>query len=253
MIALTREVSPKLGDCELTHLTRAPIDVPLARQQHAAYERALAELGCEVVRIPAAPDLPDSVFVEDLAVVVDEIAVLTRPGAATRRPEGDGVAGSLAAYRECVTIDSPGTLDGGDVLVSGRDVYVGRSRRTNDEGIRQLAGHLGPRGYAVHPVPVQGCLHLKSAVTLVGERRLLLQARWADPSDFAGHDVVETDPSEPGAANALRLGGAAIYPSAFPRTRARLEKLGLRVVEVDVSEIAKAEGGVTCCSLLLAS
>ena len=253
LLAITRAVSPALARCELTHLAREPIDVPGAGAQHAAYERALESLGCRVVSLAAEPDLPDSVFVEDTAVVVDELAVITRPGASSRRPETAAIACALAAYRPLAEIVAPGTLDGGDVLRLGRRVLVGRSGRSNDAGIAQLAALLRPHGYTVEGVSVSGCLHLKSAVTQVAPDAVLLNPAWVDPAVFAGWRAIEVDPSEPYAANALLIGDAAIYPLALPRTAARLERAGVRLVTVDVSELAKAEGAVTCCSIVLAA
>jgi dimethylargininase len=253
MHALIRSVSPAMAHCELTHLARSPIDVALAERQHAAYAHALASLGCRLLELPAEPDLPDSVFVEDTAVVLDEVAVLTRPGAASRQAEVDSVAGVLALWRPCVRIDAPGTLDGGDVLRVGRDLYVGQSGRSNAAGISQLAAALAPHGYRVVPVPVRGCLHLKSAVTLVGPETLLVNDDWVDRSHWRGLRFIAVAPGEPHAANALAVGGAVIHPASEARTRERLEAAGLRVMPVDVSEVQKAEGGVTCCSVLFAA
>ena len=251
LVALTREVSPAIARCELTHLAREPIDVARARAEHAAYERRLAEAGCRVERIAPAPDLPDSVFVEDIALVLDELAVLTRPGAESRRAETPPVAAALTRHRAVVRqIEAPGTLDGGDVLVVGRDVFVGVSGRTNDAGIAQLAAILAPHGYAVRGVPVRGCLHLKSAVTRVGERLLLINRDWVPADAFGAFELIDVDPAEPYAANALLVGERVIYPTAFPRTRERLERRGVRVLAVEAGELAKAEGAVTCCSLL---
>jgi dimethylargininase len=251
LVAITREVSPSLARCELTHLAREPIDVERARAQHAAYERSLARLGCEVVRLPAEPDLPDAVFVEDTAVVLDELAVVTRPGAESRRPETTSVVRALGTYRNLLRIEPPGTLDGGDVLVAGRNVFVGRSSRSDPAGVAQLRGHLEPRGYTVQAVELGGCLHLKSAATVVARGLLLVNRSWVDPGVFRGLEILDVDPDEPFAANALRVDEAVVYPAAFPRTRRRLEARGLRVETVEVSELAKAEGAVTCCSLLL--
>jgi dimethylargininase len=252
-IAITRGVSPALARCELTHLERAPIDAGRAAAQHAAYERALAALGCEVVALSADPDLPDCVFVEDTAVVVDELAVITRPGAASRRAETTAMARELARHRPLAEIAAPGTLDGGDVLRLGRRVLVGRSGRSDESGIAQLAAHLRPHGYAVEGVSVSGCLHLKSAVTQVAPDAVLLNPAWVDPATFAGWRVIAVDPGEPHAANALLVGDAVVYPTAYPRTAARLATAGVRTVAVDVSELAKAEGAVTCCSIVLAA
>ncbi|MGD1148737.1 MAG: arginine deiminase family protein [Thermoanaerobaculaceae bacterium] len=250
-IAITRKVSPAIARCELTHLARSPIDVELASAQHEAYERALAKLGCWVVSLPPEADLPDSVFVEDIAVVIDEVAVITRPGARSRRPETASVAAVLAKYRPIVTIEAPGTLDGGDVLQLGRRVLVGLTDRTNREGIAQLGAALSPHGYAVEAVPVSGCLHLKSAVTQVTPDTVLINSAWVDTAPFSNFTRIEVDPAEPYAANALMVGDAVLYPEAFPCTAAQLDRAGVRIVTVDVSELAKAEGAVTCCSILL--
>jgi dimethylargininase len=250
-IAITRKVSPAIMRCELTHLKREPIDVVRAIEQHSAYERALSGLGCRVVSLPEEPDLPDSVFVEDTAVVFDELAVITRPGAESRRAETVSVAQVLANYRPIATIDSPGTLDGGDVLRLDRRVLVGLSRRTNREGADQLRALLSPHGYAIEALPIAGCLHLKSAVTQVALDTVLINPSWVEPSAFTGFRRIEIDPAEPYAANALLIGDTVLYPTAFRRTAARLKRQGIRLASVDVSEIAKAEGAVTCCSLIL--
>lgn len=253
VIALTRAVSPAMDRCELSHMERTPIDVGRAGRQHDAYERVLRELGCRVVCVPPAADQPDSVFVEDTAVVVDEVAVIARPGAEARRGEVDAVATVLADFRPLRVIEPPGTLDGGDVLTVGRTLWVGVSRRTNPDGAAQLQRILEPLGYEVIPVPVDGCLHLKTAVTAVADDTVLVNGRWVDATVFSGRTVIETDPAEPFAANVLRVGDRVVAPMAHRRTRERLERRGIRVVAVDVSELARAEGGVTCCSVLLSA
>jgi dimethylargininase len=249
-IAITRPVSASIGHCELTHLDRQPIDVDLARAQHRRYEQVLAALGCRVERLPEEPDLPDAVFVEDAAVVLDELAILTRPGAASRRPETRTVARALEPYRRLSAIESPGTLDGGDVLRVGRTLYVGLSGRSSRAAVEQMRALLAPLGYAVRGVGVDGCLHLKSAVTRVAADTLLVNRDWLDVSAFGDLRLVDVDPAEPAAANALCIGESVIYASAYPRTRVRLEETGIVVHAVDVSELAKAEGAVTCCSLV---
>lgn len=249
-IALTRPVSASLAQCELTYLARAPIDVDLARRQHHAYGQALTELGCQVIALPEAPELPDAVFVEDLALVLDEVGILTRPGAESRRPEAPTVEEALGHYRLLRRIEAPGTLEGGDILRLGRTIYVGRSGRSNDEGIRQLQDLTKVYGYEVRPVDVRGCLHLKSAVTDVAPDRLLLNPDWVDPHEFDGWAWMGVEPGEAHAANALRIGTGVIYPRSFPRTLEALDRLGLQPHPVDVSEIQKAEGAVTCCSLV---
>ena len=249
-IALVRDVDASLADCELSFVDRAPIDVALAQRQHAAYTQALAALGCRVVALPAVPGHPDSVFVEDTAVVLDELAVVTRPGAASRRGEVDSTAAALERWRQVRRIEAPGTIDGGDVLRIGRTVYVGRSARSTTDAMTQLQTLLAPHGYKVEPVDIQGCLHLKSAVTCVADGTLLMQPAWIDRAAFPGFDVIEVDAAEEHAANALRIGEAIVYPDCFPRTQRKLEAAGVRVVAVDVSELQKAEGAVTCCSVV---
>jgi dimethylargininase len=251
LIAYTREVSPALADCELTHLEREPLDVAAAQAEHEVYESILTSLGATVRHLPPAPHLPDGVFVEDAAVVLDEVAVITRPGALSRQPETGSVAAVLATHRPLVHVRAPATLDGGDVLVAGRRIYIGLSSRTSRDAIEQLSSELAPFGYEVLAVTFSGCLHLKSAVTRIGDDLLLLNPDWVAANKFTGYRALTVDPDEPHAANALALGGAVIHPLQHARTRARLEAAGLRVVSVPQVELAKAESGVTCCSLLV--
>ena len=250
LIAITRQISPRFSECELTHLDRQPIDLDLARAQHHQYEDALRTLGCEVISLPPEPDLPDSVFVEDVALVFDEVAVITRPGADSRKPEAESIAQALSPYRALFAIVAPGTIDGGDVLCVNKTVYAGLSSRSNRSGVEQLHKILAPHGYNVQGVEVTGCLHLKSAVTQVSEETLLINPAWVDRSIFGAMKFIEVDESEPSAANAVWIGGTVLYPSSFPKTRQRLEEAGLRLKIVDASEVAKAEGAVTCCSLI---
>ncbi|GAB3093203.1 dimethylarginine dimethylaminohydrolase family protein [Lysobacter terrae] len=249
-IAITREVSPSLGDCQLTHVARTPIDIARAEAQHRSYQRLLASLGCKVLTLDAEPAMPDAVFVEDVAIVLDEIAVMTRPGAESRREEGTSVAELLARYRPLRLIEAPGTLDGGDVLRVGRTLYVGESGRSNAEGRAQLQDAIGEFGYRVVPVAIRDCLHLKSAVTALRDDTLLIQPRWVDAASFPGFRIIEVDPDEEHAANILRIGDTAVMPANFPRTAQRLRDAGIEVATVDVSELQKAEGATTCCSLV---
>jgi dimethylargininase len=249
-IALTRDVSPGMTRCELSHLARAPIDLAEATAQHAAYEQCLMELGCRIHRLPAEDSLPDAVFVEDTAVVVPELAVITRPGAASRRGETEAVAPALAAYRSVAEIESPGTLDGGDVLRIGRTLYVGRAARTNMDGIAQLARLLAPFEYRVIPVETHDCLHLKTAATEAAPGLVIVNPAWVDRRVFGAVEYLEVDPAEPFAANVLRVDGATVCAAAFPRTLRRLEMAGVEIRALDMSEFAKAEGGVTCCSVI---
>lgn len=249
-VAITRAVSRAFNRCELSHLERRPIDVDLARAQHARYEQALRDAGCEVRQLPEQAALPDSVFVEDTAVVLGEVAVITRPGAASRRGEVDSIAEALAGYRELARIEAPATLDGGDVLKLGRTLYVGASARSNADGIAQLAAHVAPFGHRVEAVSLQGCLHLKSAVTQVGDDRVLVNPEWVDPACFRGYFWMGVDPREPHAANTLRIGDALVCSASHPRTANALQRAGLDVRVVDMAETEKAEGAMTCCSLV---
>lgn len=250
LIAITRPVSPSIDRCELTSLERIPVDLPRAIAQHHNYEETLKSLGVKVLPLPAAPHLPDAVFVEDAAVVLDECAIITRPGADSRKPETGSVAQALAAYRILYSIQAPGTLDGGDVLVAGRNIWVGLSTRSNQPAIDQIQTYLEPYGYIVRGLAVHGCLHLKSAVTRLAEDTLLINPAWVDKADFQGMKFIEVDPSEPYAANALLVGETVLYQPAYPKTRLRLEAAGIHPLLVDQSELAKAEGALTCCSLI---
>lgn len=253
MIALTRDVSPNIARCELTHIARGSIDFELAQTQHRSYAECLSRCGCEVLELPAEPELPDSVFVEDVAVVLDEVAVITRPGAEARRGERATIRSALSEYRDLRSIDSPGTLDGGDVLRIGRTLYVGRSTRTNQEGIEQLRSLAQLFGYSLKVVDIRGCLHLKSAVSQVAPEVLLVNRDWLDLSSFSGFELIDINPGEPFGANALLVSESVIYPAQFECTRQRLEEAGLEVHAVQVGELAKAEGGVTCCTLIFAA
>lgn len=240
-----------MQDCELTHLPRVPIDLALAGRQHAAYEQALREAGCEVRQLPELPKQPDSVFVEDTVIALDEVAVITRPGAASRRAEVDSMAAALSGLRKVLHIEAPGTIDGGDVLRLDRVLYVGASARSSSDGIAQLGRLLAPFDYRVVAAPLHGCLHLKSAVTRVARDRLLVNPDWVDAACFSGWSTVAIDATEPHAANALWLGDAVIHAASAPRTSAKLRALGIDVRSVDMSEMEKAEGAVTCCSVIL--
>jgi dimethylargininase len=250
LIALTRQVSPSLARCELSYVPRQPLDFALACEQHRAYEELLEKLGAHVVSLPAEPELPDSVFVEDPAIVLDELAVILPLGTMTRRGEAESLERALAGYRKLEHVELPGTLEGGDVLRIGRKLFVGLSRRSNAEGIRQLTALLGAHGYELVPVGVNGCLHLKSAVTHLGQGKLLANRGWFDSAPFAGYEWIDVAAEEPHAANALAIGGAVIFPASYPRTRERIAGRGFRVESLDISELQKAEAGLTCSSLI---
>lgn len=252
-IAITRQVSPRFNECEITHIDRSPININIARAQHEGYIQALKEVGCDVIELPEDADLPDSVFVEDTAVILPEVAVITRPGADSRRPETESIIHALQSYRELLCIQEPGTVDGGDVLVLDKDICVGMSTRSNQAAVDQMNTFLEKFGYRAQGVEMHDCLHLKSAVTRVDARTLLINRHWVDPRHFAGFDLIDVDPSEPFAANCLPVNGEIIFPAAFPKTRAKLEARGYKVRTVQVDELAKAEGAVTCCSLIIPS
>jgi dimethylargininase len=249
--AITRQISPRFNECEITHIERTPIDLDIARTQHEEYIRALKSLGCSVIELPSEADLPDSVFVEDAAFILHEVAVITRPGADSRKPETESVARVLSPFRKLVHLEEPATLDGGDVLVLGKRIFVGLSTRSKQGAIDQLNVLLAEHGYSVTGVHLHDCLHLKSAVSRVNDQTLLINKNWLDTHHFENYRLIEVDPEEPFAANCLPVGESIIYPKAFPKTCARLEEAGYKIVKVDVSELAKAEGAVTCCSLIL--
>jgi dimethylargininase len=250
LTAITRAVSPAINRCEIGFIDRQPIDVARANEQHRQYEALLSELGANVMSLPAEPDYPDSVFVEDPAVVVDEVAIMTRMGAASRRGESESLALALSRYRPLRWLREPATLEGGDAMRIGRTLYVGVSHRTNGAGIEQLAEELRPFGYRVVPVAVRGALHLKTACCYLGGGAILANRAWLDVEPLAQFRIVDVAPGEDRAANVLSAGGAVMIPASFPRTAELLARMGLQVRPLDVSELMKAEAGVTCCSLI---
>ena len=251
--AFTRAVSPRLAECELTHLQRQPISAERAASQHASYEQALRDAGLEVVRLPELDDYPDAVFVEDTALLLDGHAVILRPGAASRAGEVESTAAGLAGF-ELHRLER-GYVDGGDVLRIGRTLCVGRSTRTDADGIRELAEIAAHLGHTVVEAQLGDCLHLKSGATFAGPDAhgvpvLLYNGRAVDPRQFAGIDPLAVDETEEAAANCLRAGDRLILPAGNPRTAGALRDRGFQVTEVDVSELQKAEAGVTCMSLI---
>jgi dimethylargininase len=243
-----------MNECQLSFAQRVPIDYDRALEQHFAYREMLAECGAEVIVLSAATDLPDCVFVEDTAVVLDEVAVMASPGAASRRPEVDAIEEALRPYRPIERIHLPATLDGGDVLRVGQTLFVGLSARTNLGGVAALREVAEPRGYRVWPMAIQGCLHFKSACTALDDRTLLVNPVWLESDALEGlkgrYRVVPISELEPHAADVLRIGSWICLPSHHPRTTEQLEGLGYRVRTAELSEFAKAEGGATCLSIL---
>lgn len=251
VVAVTQEVSSRFNECEITHIDRTPIDVDIARQQHHEYVQALAQIGCQVIELPEQRDLPDSVFVEDAAFILPEVAVITRPGADSRKPETESIVQALSPYRPLVHVTAPATVDGGDVLVLGRNIYIGMSTRSTMEAVTQLQGLLDSYGYKVTGLELTDCLHLKTAVTRVDDKTLLINKNWVDPAHFSGYELIDVDPTEPFAANCLPVKDVVIYPTTFPKTQAKLVQKGFKIINVNLDELAKAEGAVTCCSLII--
>jgi dimethylargininase len=250
LIAITRQVSASLASCELTWLSRESIDIGKARAEHAAYENCLRDLGAQVISLPALEAHPDAVFVEDPAIVLDGVAVITTMGAASRRGERESLAEALAPFRSLIYLREPATLEGGDVMRVGRKLYAGLSARTNQAGVKQLRAELKPYGYEVEGVELRGCLHLKSGACCVDEDSVLLNRAWVDASRFGEYRLIDVAPNEPGAANVLRVGETLVMPNAFPETAATLRREGFSVVEIEMTELMKAESGVTCSSLI---
>ena len=240
-IAITRALSPEIGRCELSYIERQPIDVARAQRQHDAYERLLEKHGCTIIHAAPAPQMPDAVFVEDAAVVLDDVAIITRPGAESRRGETESIATALKRFRKLKRVEAPATLDGGDVLAIKNKLYIGMSQRSNEAAVEQLGATA---------IEFRNCLHLKSAVTQIGERTLLLNPDWVDARQFPGFEAISVDPREPFAANVLRLDDVLIYSASYPLTRRRLQSRGFHVETLEVDELEKAEAAVTCCSLV---
>jgi dimethylargininase len=236
----------------LTHVDRVEIDAHLAATQHEQYCQVLAELGARVEWLAPLPDAADGVFVEDTAVVVDEVAVITRPGVVSRQVETASMADALARHRPLVTLPPDARLEGGDVMRVGRTLYVGHSARTTRAGIDALAALLAPLGYDVRGVEVRGCLHLKTACTFVPPGYLLFNPAWIDEAQFHGLQPLAVDPAEAFGANTLTLGGVTLVGAQFPRTAERLQDAGVGTRAVDLLELAKAEGALTCSSVILA-
>jgi dimethylargininase len=250
MIALTHVVSPHISRCELCHLERTAIAYPRACQQHDNYVQALHNLDCQVEELTVNRDYPDSTFIEDTAVVVAEGAVLASMGVASRRAEVAGIATCLAKYRQLYRIEPPATLEGGDVLQVGRHIYVGLSPRTNAAGARALAELLSDWDYQVQALPLQGCLHLKSACTALDAETLLVNPAWIDREALSAHRLVSVPPAEPMAANVLAIGNHVLVADSFPQTADLIRELGFTVITLDISELMKAEAAMTCSSLI---
>jgi len=250
LIALVRQPGLELERCALTFKRRERIDVARARAQHAAYLATLERLGVQVQVLRRLPRAPDATFVEDAALVLDELAVLARPAQERRRGELESVRAALEPHRPLLELRAPATLDGGDVLVCDEVVYVGQSRRTNQPALEALSHALSDLGYLVKAVEVRGALHLKTAATYLGEERLLARREWIQMGRMRGLEVIEAHPGEPFGANVLRLGDTLLVSASHPRTAEILDRLGYEVVALELDELEKAEAGVTCLGLI---
>jgi dimethylargininase len=251
MLAITHRPSPQMADCLLTYVDRSVIDYDRALAQHAGYCDALRAWGVEVRTLDGNGHLPDCTFVEDAAVVLDDVAVLCRPAAAARRQETPAIEAELRALRPIETIAAPATLEGGDVLRVGRTLLVGLSSRTSPAGAAALDGIARRFGYLVRTVPVNGCLHLKTACTALPDGRLLVNPDWFDLEDVGDFDLVTVPTDEPFGANVMCHGDRVIAAAEHRQTADLIRGLGFELRTVELDEFAKAEGGVTCLSLLV--
>jgi dimethylargininase len=242
-----------MGLCQLSYISRQEIDVAKAVEQHHCYDSCLADLGARVVSVPPEPDMPDAVFVEDPVVVVDEVAVIAVMGSEVRRKEAGSLAKAISAFRPLRHLREPAHLEGGDVMRIGSTVFVGLSERTNEAGVSQLTAELAPFGYQVKPVAVHGCLHLKSAVCYLGDGAVLANRAWLDTAPLDGLKIIDVADDEPWAANVLHIGDTVLMPACYPHTERILRGTGLHVRTLNMSEIIKAEGGVTCTSVIFES
>ena len=253
LTALTRAVSSRINECELTFIERQPIDIERAVRQHKNYQQLLKSLGLSVVELPADDNCPDCCFLEDTALVLDELGIATRPGSDARRAEGAGVLPTIAKHRNIVNVEAPATLEAGDVLRIGGDLFIGITSRTNPEGIEFVRKQVSPHGYKVHGIAVPGALHLKSVCTAVNERTILADASRIDIEPFAGYELIEVPAEEWMAANVLLVNGTVCMHEGFHKTLALLRERQVRVRTVDISEFLKAEAGLTCLSIIFDS
>ncbi len=253
LTAILRQPSEQLDRCELVHLDREAIDHQLARKQHATYRDHLKALEIHVLELPALPEHPDAIFVEDCALVLDEVAVLTRPGAPSRRDEVTSLAPILAEYREVLRMHEPATIDGGDLLVHGKTVLLGMSQRSNEAGAVQLRAMIETFGYQVKGVPVEYCLHLKSAISSLGDGRVLANPNWIEADCLPETEFIHVHTEEPYGANVLSLPESLVCSSSYPRTNQILRDRGFAVQELDFSELHKMEAAMTCPSLIFRS
>jgi dimethylargininase len=251
--ALTHKISPRIAECEVTFIDRSPIDLRLAVRQHNDYCAVLKKLGVIIKELSENEPYPDSCFVEDTAIVVDELAIICSMGVSSRRGETKLIERELSQYREIARISLPATIEGGDVLRIGRKIFVGQSSRTNPEGIEGLARILEPYGYSVVHARTKGSLHLKSACTAIDEETVFVNPDWVELDAFRGLNLVYTPAGEPWSANLLRVGTTVCVQAGFPRAIELIERVAERVEIIDISELRKAEAGLTCSSIIFES
>jgi dimethylargininase len=251
LIALTHPPSDALEAGERTFVGRDPIDIAEARRQHDAYVDTLVACGVQhVVRLDVNRDLPDSTFIEDTALVLDEVAIQTSMGAESRRREPAGIAPAVREYREVVPIELPATLEGGDIVVAGRTLLVGLTLRTNEAGVRALERIVALYGYRVIGVRPRGALHLKTACCSVDDQTLLINPAWIDRAELRGFELIPIVATEPFGAEVTRVGPKLVIAAETPRTADILRSRGHDVRLTPLGEFAKAEGGPTCLSLI---
>ena len=246
--AIIREPAATLAACELTFLDRSEINYEKALVQHGAYRMVLKALGLQVVCLPALADFPDSTFVEDTAIVLPDIAIITNPGAESRRGETESMADVLSEYRDLAFIEFPATIDGGDVLTVGKTCFVGISSRTNRQGFETFSALVRPLGYIATAVETKDSLHLKTAITAVSDDTLLVNPQWLDTADFTGFRILES--CETFGANVLRVGDHIVVHEGFTQTNEMLRNEGFDLKSVNISEFLKAEAGLTCLSII---
>ncbi len=251
--ALTHKVSSRISECQLTFRERTPIDYVTAARQHEAYEAKLIEVGATVTALSENDQYPDASFVEDTAVVLDEVAVICSMGAASRRGEPALIARELCKYRELAYVSLPATIEGGDVLRVGTRILIGISSRTNGNGVRAFTRIVEPFGYEVIPIPVKGSLHLKSGCTAIDDETLFVNPQWFDREGLSDFQLISTPPDEPESANVLKVGSTVCVQEGFPQTVDLVQQIAERVEVIDMSELRKAEAGLTCCSILFES
>ena len=248
----THAIVRKPGDDFARGSTTSNLGTPryeLIMKQHEAYIEALSSLGLELVVLEALPNYPDAYFVEDTAVVTPDVAIITNPGNKDRQGEEDTIERALATYRKTVRIQAPGTVDGGDVLQVDSHFFIGISERTNREGAKQLGCIFEEYGYTWATVCVEAGLHLKSSVNYIGKNTLLITGKFARGDEFKGYDTIIVNKTEEYAANTLLINNSLITPKGFPNTIKKLEATGLDIIELDISEVRKMDGGLTCMSL----